>query len=174
MTKDEIKQAYSMREIVERYGFKPNRSGFIRCPFHQGDKTASLKIYKDNFYCYGCGATGDIFSFVMLMDGLSFKDALVSLGGNYDKPETKRDAIHRKRDLLIAEKKRLERQDQIKRMRQEILFYGREMDTFRSIMNAYKPFSPPWCDCMNGFTKSMQKFDFLWEEVNKNGLSEQN
>ena len=44
MTKDEIKQIYSMSEIVERYGFKPNRSGFIRCPFHPGDKTASKSI----------------------------------------------------------------------------------------------------------------------------------
>ena len=38
MTREEIKQQYSMRDIVERYGFKPNRAGFISCPFHSGDR----------------------------------------------------------------------------------------------------------------------------------------
>ena len=44
MTLDEIKQI-PMREIVERYGFHPSRSGFIHCPFHQCDKGGSLKVY---------------------------------------------------------------------------------------------------------------------------------
>lgn len=171
MTKDEIKQIYSMSEIVERYGFKPNRSGFIRCPFHQGDETASLKIYKDNFYCYGCGATGDIFKFIMLMDGISFKDAFLSLGGHYDKPETKREAAHRKRDLAIAERKREKKQAEIQDMKRDIRKCTREMSIFRTLLTAYKPFSPPWCDCMVGYTEAMQKSSTLWEEVNKNGIS---
>ena len=39
MTKEELKQRYSMKEIVEQYGFRPNRAGFIRCPFHTGRKS---------------------------------------------------------------------------------------------------------------------------------------
>ena len=65
MTKDEIKQTYSMADIVTRYGFRPDRNGFIHCPFHIGDKNASLKIYKDSFYCFGCGAGGDVITFIM-------------------------------------------------------------------------------------------------------------
>ena len=49
MTVDEIKQTHSMREIVEQYGLQINRSGFCSCPFHKGDHTASLKIYKEEF-----------------------------------------------------------------------------------------------------------------------------
>ena len=45
-------------------------------PFHYGDHTASLKIYKDSFYCFGCGASGDIFDFVMRMERCDFKTAL--------------------------------------------------------------------------------------------------
>ena len=68
MTKEEIKDLYSMKDILERYGLqKPNRAGFICCPFHK-EKTASMKIYKRDFNCFGCGANGDIFTFVMLMD----------------------------------------------------------------------------------------------------------
>ena len=54
MTKEELKQRYSMKEIVEQYGFRPNRAGFIRCPFHTGDRDASLKIYEKDFHCFGC------------------------------------------------------------------------------------------------------------------------
>ncbi len=82
-SKEEIKARYSMKDVLEQYGLHPNRAGFIQCPFHQGDKTASLKVYKDNFHCYGCGADGDIFSFVMMMDNCDFKTAFKKLGGEY-------------------------------------------------------------------------------------------
>ena len=52
MDKDEIKQMYSMMDVIQRYGFHPNRAGFICCPFHTGDRTASMKIYPDSFYCF--------------------------------------------------------------------------------------------------------------------------
>ena len=51
MTSEEIKKTYSMRDILERYGMHPNRSGFIRCPFHK-EKTASMKVYQDSYYCF--------------------------------------------------------------------------------------------------------------------------
>ena len=44
MTAEEIKQQYSMRDVVEMYGFHPNRAGFISCPFHSGDHSPSMKI----------------------------------------------------------------------------------------------------------------------------------
>ena len=63
-----------MDDIVRFYGFKPNRAGFIHCPFHT-DKTASLKVYTDGFYCYGCGASGSVIDFVMQLFNLSAIDA---------------------------------------------------------------------------------------------------
>ena len=65
MTSEEIKQTYSMRDILNKCGLpQPNRSGFIQCPFHKGDREASMKIYDKDFNCFGCGANGDIFTFV--------------------------------------------------------------------------------------------------------------
>lgn len=84
MTSEEIKRTVSMTELVWKYGLYPNRAGFIRCPFHDGDKNASLKIYKDSFYCFGCGASGDVFDFVRRMDGMSFKEVFLFLGGEYE------------------------------------------------------------------------------------------
>ncbi len=83
MDKDQIKSTTSMIDVIARYGFQPNKSGFICCPFHQ-EKTASLKIYPDSFHCFGCHANGDIFKFVMLMEECDFKKAYSILGGTYD------------------------------------------------------------------------------------------
>lgn len=85
MTTDEIKDMYSMREIVERYGFQLNRAGFIPCPYHDGDREPSLKVYDKDFYCHACNEKGDIFDFVEKMEGISFKEAYQQLGGLYQK-----------------------------------------------------------------------------------------
>ena len=84
MTSDEIRQGYSMRDILSRCGLpQPNRAGFIQCPFHKGDREASMKIYDRDYNCFGCGANGDIFSFIEQFYGIGFKDAFLMLGGTY-------------------------------------------------------------------------------------------
>lgn len=80
-----IKQSVSMEDLVERYGFHPNRAGFICCPFH-GEKTPSLKIYPGSagWYCFGCGKGGSAIDFTMEMESLSFADACKQLDGYYN------------------------------------------------------------------------------------------
>ena len=46
---------------AERYGLMANRAGMVRCPFHD-DCTPSLELNGDYFYCFGCGAGGDVVS----------------------------------------------------------------------------------------------------------------
>lgn len=87
MTVEEIKQQNTMRDVVARYGIEVNRSGFCKCPFHN-EKTASMKIYKDSFYCFGCHAGGDIFTFIQKIEGVDFKTAFESLGGTYEQRKT--------------------------------------------------------------------------------------
>lgn len=78
---EDIKRDTDILEIVRSYGIKPNRKGFIVCPFHS-DKNGSLKLYKDNtFHCFGCHAHGSVIDFVMKMDGCDFKTAFHKLGG---------------------------------------------------------------------------------------------
>lgn len=52
------------------------------CPFHK-EKSPSFSVSesKDFFYCYGCGASGDAVKFVMMHQGLSFRDAVKSILG---------------------------------------------------------------------------------------------
>lgn len=162
MTREEVKQAYSMRDILSRYGLHPNRSGFLNCPFHQGDRTASLKIYKDSFYCFGCGASGDIFRFIMLMDHCDFKTAFMELGGTYEKVSDN-DRRHKLRDLEIQRRKReREKQEKLARIRE----LSKDIDIYRTAIQKLEPLSDAWCYAMNHFEPAYFEFCALLEEVN--------
>ena len=85
-TAEIIKQSLSMQEVAEKYGFYPNRAGFVQCPFHTGDHTASLKVYTEKgggFYCFGCKAHGSVIDFVMRLFDCSFQTALERLNSDF-------------------------------------------------------------------------------------------
>ncbi len=72
---DKIRSRVEMPEVASFYGYAPNRSGFICCPFHK-DKTPSCKLYVDRFKCFGCGAHGDAVDFVAQLFGLAPLEAV--------------------------------------------------------------------------------------------------
>lgn len=72
---DTIRTTVTSRDIAAKYGYTPNRGGYIPCPFHQ-EKTASLKLHKSGWYCYGCGKGGSVIDFVMAHEGYGFADAV--------------------------------------------------------------------------------------------------
>ena len=74
-----IKERLSIEDVVSSY-IKLDRVGTnfkAKCPFHN-EKTASFFISPDrgSYYCFGCAAKGDIFTFVEEFEGLDFKGAL--------------------------------------------------------------------------------------------------
>ena len=58
----QIKKAVSVKETAERYGLSVTRHGMARCPFHE-DRSPSLKLNENYYYCFGCHATGDVIDF---------------------------------------------------------------------------------------------------------------
>ena len=77
----QVKELVRLTDVLARYNLTPNRAGFLHCPFHSGDRDASLKIYPDtdSWYCFGCGEGGDVIDFVAKMERCSFTDALKKL-----------------------------------------------------------------------------------------------
>jgi len=146
MTSDEIKRTYSMTEIVSRYGLKPNKAGFAPCPFHK-EKTASMKIYKDSYHCFGCGENGDIFTFVQRMDDLTFKEAFQSLGGTYE-----RDGFQSNLAKYKAMKARETREKKRGRLEQRRKLNNQLILLYSSTMRKTEPFSDVWRDCCNALT----------------------
>jgi DNA primase len=78
----EVKSKLSVLEIVGE-AVQLRKAGTTYkglCPFH-GEKTPSFVVTpaRDSWHCFGCGEGGDIFSFVMRRDGLTFPEALKRL-----------------------------------------------------------------------------------------------
>lgn len=84
-----VKNSVTIKQAAERYGYKVNRGDMICCPFHD-DRHPSMKLNKDYFYCFGCGATGDVIDFVARLFGLSSYEAAKKLAYDFgidpDKP----------------------------------------------------------------------------------------
>jgi DNA primase len=156
MDKEMIKQQYTMKDILVRYGIMTNHSGFIRCPFHSGDHTASMKIYKNNYYCFGCGATGDIFTFIQDMENCDFRSAFEILGGTYEKPTfSSRMAIyHHQKHMEMRHKKEKGEKEKL----QECLA---EIDFCRMVLDRVKPLSDAWCKTYNKLQWEMYKHGIL-------------
>lgn len=77
--KEDIRGRLDIVSIVERYvNLKPVGSSYKGlCPFHK-EKSPSFNVSPDKgmFHCFGCGKGGDLFSFIMEMEGLTFMEVL--------------------------------------------------------------------------------------------------
>ena len=58
-----VKERISVKQAAWRYGLEPNSSGMACCPFHD-DRHPSLKLNETYYYCFGCGAHGDVIDLV--------------------------------------------------------------------------------------------------------------
>ena len=70
---DEIRRRNDIEEVIGKYVHlkRAGRNLVGLCPFH-GEKTPSFTVFpqSSSYYCFGCGAGGDVFSFVMQTEGL--------------------------------------------------------------------------------------------------------
>lgn len=86
-----IKESLGIEEVVSSYlKLEPAGSNLkARCPFHN-EKTPSFFVSpgRGSYYCFGCGASGDIFTFVEEFEGLDFKGALKLLADKAGVPLT--------------------------------------------------------------------------------------
>ena len=80
-----LKARYPLAEVVESAGVKLRGRGRVRqgfCPFHD-EAEGSFTVYGDSerFYCFGCGAGGDVLDFTQRVEGLTLPEAIRRLEG---------------------------------------------------------------------------------------------
>lgn len=149
MTVEEIKEIVTMRDVLQKYGISVLRNGMVSCPFHK-DKSPSMKVYEDSFFCFSCGANGDIFTFVQMMEEVSFKEAFLILGGTYEKPTFQsRLAIYKSKQRKKQLQKERERLEDARQLNNLLI------DVFRSAMQRSEPLSDCWCSSYNELQKQL-------------------
>ena len=84
----ELKARHPLGEAVESAGIVLRGKGRVRqgvCPFHE-EAEGSFTVYGDSekFYCFGCGAAGDVLDFVGRMEGLTLPEAIRRLDDGTD------------------------------------------------------------------------------------------
>ncbi len=77
-----VKDATDLPEVVGEYvRLRQIGKRYLGlCPFHN-EKTESFSVNATFFKCFGCDAKGDVFNFVMMIEGIAFNDALKHLAG---------------------------------------------------------------------------------------------
>lgn len=108
---EELRRRVSITDVVGRR-VRLNRRGLQAtglCPFHN-EKSPSFHVYEGpdepHYHCFGCGAHGDVITFVMETEGMQFRDAVEKLAGEAgleiprDNPEER--ARAERRDTLAG------------------------------------------------------------------------
>ena len=79
---DTVKAAVTPRMAAERYGLPVRQGNMICCPFH-ADRTPSMKLNEDYFYCFWCGAHGDVVALTAQLFDLPPAEAAKKLAADF-------------------------------------------------------------------------------------------
>lgn len=106
---EDLRRRCSIEDVVGRYvELKKSGSSLVGlCPFHS-ERTPSFHVTpsKQMFYCFGCNTGGDVITFIMSIEHLSYVDAVQFLADSVGLPVPKRDVLDS--ELSVLRKKILE------------------------------------------------------------------
>lgn len=133
-----------MDQVARHYGFHPNRAGFVRCPFHRGDHTASLKVYPGNrgWYCFGCHRGGTVIDFVMQLFNLSPTQAVVRLDADFRLGLTAERPSPGERSKVLAERRA--EAERVRRERERYDAVAREHRYWWEVKKYFAPVREEW------------------------------
>lgn len=77
-----VKAAVTPRMAAERYGLPIQQGGMVCCSFH-ADRTPSMKLNEEYFYCFGCGAHGDVVALTAQLFDLPPAEAAKKLAADF-------------------------------------------------------------------------------------------
>ena len=146
----DIRRLLTAQQVAGFYGFQINRSGFMKCPFHSNDNTASLKLYdgEGGFHCFACGAHGSVIDFVMLLFDLNFRQAVLRIDADFHLGLTssRPDRAARSAALEARREERRHKEQAEKNFRlmaQELHYWQEVRDTFQPVRQGDEVFYHP-------------------------------
>jgi DNA primase len=85
-----VRNSADIVRVVSEYGLTLKGAGSALkalCPFHS-EKTPSFSVHRDrhSFHCFGCGVGGDVFTFVMNIENVTFREALQIVADKFGIP----------------------------------------------------------------------------------------
>lgn len=138
-----------MRQVAEHYGRRILRNNICTCPFHN-DTRPSMKLYDKSFYCWSCGAGGDLISYVSRLYGLNNEDACRQLMNDFGIPVPDKNASYK-------EKREREKKIEFIRERDEFLKHAKVILTIylALLAEASRDLEHPH------FNEALQELDFV-------------
>ena len=164
---EETKRLLTMRQVLEHYGIRV-KGGWALCPFHP-DHKPSMRVYKNSYYCFVCGAGGDLIHFVARYLNLRNKDACETLIRDFNLPVPTEN-----KPATFREKIALQRREQARKAEQrwqkwiqraEDVLDGAHQYYYQT-KNSAPPLSDEWCDAIVKLTE----VDFLLDELKENPI----
>src|SRR5512146_1903192 len=118
----EVRERAPILDVISGYmSLRKSGANYLGlCPFH-GEKTPSFNVNPGRaiFHCFGCGLGGNVFSFIMKMEGLSFPEAVKFLAKRVG-------VIIEERPPTAAEKRRSDERESLYRVTEQAMrFYRR-------------------------------------------------
>ena len=101
---EQVRQNNDIVDIISQYVHltRKGRNYFGLCPFHN-EKSPSFSVSPERqiFHCFGCGVGGNIYTFLMKIEGIGFKDAIEQLAekANIQLPRIENPEEDRKEEL---------------------------------------------------------------------------
>lgn len=127
---DQVRNSISIVDLISGYVHlkKKGKDYAALCPFHQ-EKTPSFLVSESKriFKCFGCGAGGDAFKFIMLIENLSFPEAVEHLAERY--------GIRLPRQSSQSEERNQARQRLLKMMEFARQFFSRRLEETRTALD---------------------------------------
>ncbi|OGI24004.1 MAG: DNA primase [Candidatus Moranbacteria bacterium RIFOXYA1_FULL_44_8] len=176
---EDIKNRISVVDLVGEYVRLQKAGSAWRalCPFHN-EKTPSFMVSEErrSFHCFGCGKGGDIFTFVMEMEGLEFREALEQLAQKagielkrFEKGDKEKESVKPKLyNILELAAKWYEKNLWEGRGKEKILGYlrgrGLEDETIKKFRLGYAP------EGWRNLLEFLKKKNFSVADIAKTGL----
>ncbi|RMG43101.1 MAG: DNA primase [Candidatus Dadabacteria bacterium] len=178
-TINQIRDKADILEVIgENVSLKRQGRNYVGlCPFHQ-EKTPSFHVrVDDNYYhCFGCGASGNIISYVMEVKGVSFPEAVEELASRFG-IEVKREGEYLK-DRNFAGRNKIYSlnmlayryfREQLKKAPDEVIDYYRKRRLGREAVNTFRlGFAP---DSWEGLVSYMRSLDVSDDLMVQAGLA---